>query len=345
MKLSLIKIIMIVLAVLFVVNITQAGPRKKVGTSAATELLIPVGSVGTSLLGSNMSYTSGVDAMYWNPAGLSSINTTNAEVMFSHVTYFADMKLEYITAGAKLGNLGVLGLGVKSLNVGEFEQTTETQPEGTGVFFNPTYITANLSFARQMTDKIRFGTNIKVISESLAEVSSTGFAFDFGIQYNGGETGLTFGIAIKNLGPSMTFNGAGLDRQIEGENGQVSTQRVVLQDFDLPTALDLGISWGKTFKNNVGLNISSSFTNNSFTSDEVKFGLEASYMKIGYIRGSYNILTNKESGQDWSIFGPAIGGGIHVPVGTINVGIDYAYRFMSEDNLGNNHFFTLNLGF
>ncbi|MCU0371978.1 MAG: PorV/PorQ family protein [Ignavibacteria bacterium] len=345
MKLSLIKIIMIVLAVLFVVNITQAGPRKKVGTSAATELLIPVGSIGTSLLGSNLSYTSGVDAMYWNPAGLSSINSTNAEVMFSHVTYFADMKLEYITAGAKLGNLGVLGLGVKTLNVGEFEQTTETQPEGTGLFFNPTYITANVSFARQMTDKIRFGTNVKVINESVADVSSTGFAFDFGIQYIGGETGLSFGIAIKNLGPSMTFDGAGLDRQIEGENGQVTTQRVVLQDFDLPTALDLGIAWGKMFKNDMGVNIGASFTNNSFTSDEVKFGLEATYKNIINVRGSYNILTNKESGQDWSAFGPALGIGLHYPVGTVNIGFDYAYRFMNEDNLGNNHFFTINLGF
>lgn len=344
MKLSLIKIIMIVLAVLFVVNITQAGPRKKVGTSAAPELLIPVGSVGTSLLGSNLSYTSGVDAMYWNPAGLSSIKSTNAEVMFSHVTYFADMKLEYITAGAKVGNLGVVGLGIKSLNVGEFEQTTETQPEGTGKFFNPTYLTANLSFARQMTDKIRFGTNIKVISEDLADVQSTGFNFDFGIQYIGGETGLTFGIAIKNLGPSMTFNGSGLDRQIEGENGQVSTQRVVLQDFDMPTSLDLGIAWGKMFKDH-GVNISGSFTNNSFTSDEVKFGLEYNFRNIFYARGSYNILTNKESGQDWSIFGPAIGAGLHYPVGTVNIGFDYAYRFMTEESLGSNHFFTINLGF
>jgi hypothetical protein len=344
MKLSLIKIIMIVLAVLFVVNITQAGPRKKVGTSAAPELLIPVGSVGTSLLGSNLSYTSGVDAMYWNPAGLSSINSTNAEVMFSHVTYFADTKLEYITAGAKIGNLGVLGLGIKTLNVGEFEQTTETQPEGTGKFFNPTYITGNLTFARQMTDKIRFGTNIKVISEDLADVKATGFNFDFGIQYIGGQTGLTFGIAIKNLGPSMTFNGAGLDRQIEGENGQVSTQRVVLQDFDMPTSLDLGIAWGKTF-NDHGINISSSFTNNSYTSDEVKFGLEYNFRNIFYARGSYNILTNKESGQDWSIFGPAIGAGLHYPVGTVKIGFDYAYRFMTEESLGNNHFFTINLGF
>ena len=103
--------------------------------------------------------------------------------MFSHVNYFADMKLEYVSVASKVGSLGVIGAGIKSFNIGEFEQTTEIAPDGTGTIFKPTYITANLSFARQMTDRIRFGTNVKVISESVADVSASGVAFDFGIQY------------------------------------------------------------------------------------------------------------------------------------------------------------------
>ena len=199
-----------------------------------------------------------------------------------------------------------------------------------------------------MTDRIRFGTNVKIISESVADVSATGYAFDFGIQYKGGETGFNFGIAIKNLGPTMRFNGPGLDRTIQGLNGQISTQRVVLQDFDLPTALDIGISWGKMFKNDMGLTLAASFTNNSFTSDEFKFGLEYTYKEIFYVRGAYNLEVDKESGQDISIFGPSIGAGIHYPIGGINVGFDYAYRFInsSGERLNStNQFFTVSLGF
>lgn len=297
MNLSQTKIILILLVVMFAASISYAGPRKKYGTSAAPELLIPVGSVGTSLLGSNMSYISGVDAMYWNPAGLANITSRTGEAMFSHVNYFADMKLEYVTVASKIGNLGVLGAGIKAFNIGEISQTTEYAPEGTGTVYKPTYITANLSFARQMTDRIRFGTNVKVISESVADVSAKGFAFDFGIQYKGGESGFNFGIAIKNLGPTMRFDGPGLDRSIEGLNGQVTTQRVILQDFDLPTALDIGISWGKMFKNDMGFYVATSFTNNSFTSDEFKFGLEYNYKNIFYVRGAYNYLVDKESGK------------------------------------------------
>ena len=146
----------------------------------------------------------------------------------------------------------------------------------------------------------------------------------------------------------MRFNGPGLDRTIQGLNGQISTQRVVLQDFDLPTALDIGISWGKMFKNDMGLTLAASFTNNSFTSDEFKFGLEYTYKEIFYVRGAYNLEVDKESGQDISIFGPSIGAGIHYPIGGINVGFDYAYRFInsSGERLNStNQFFTVSLGF
>jgi hypothetical protein len=333
---------------MFAASISYAGPRKKYGTSAAPELLIPVGSVGTSLLGSDMSYISGVDAMYWNPAGLADIKSRTGEAMFSHVNYFADMKLEYVTVASKIGNLGVLGAGVKSFNIGEIEQTTEIAPEGTGTIFKPTYITANLSFARQMTDRIRFGTNVKVISENVADVSASGVAFDFGIQYKGGATGFNFGIAIKNLGSTMRFDGSGLERSIQGLNGETTTQRVVLQSFDLPTALDMGMSWGKMFKNDLGLTVSASFTNNSFTSDEFKFGLECTYKNIIYIRGAYNYLVDKDSGSELSIFGPAIGAGIHYPLGGVNLGFDYAYRFINNSGSAfntTNQFLTLSLGF
>ena len=40
-----------------------------------------------------------------------------------------------------------------------------------------------------MTDKIHFGTNVKLISEKIGEVSATGFAFDFGLEYVAGKSG------------------------------------------------------------------------------------------------------------------------------------------------------------
>jgi hypothetical protein len=332
----------IILVAIFVANIGVAGPKKKYGTSAAPELLIPVGSAGTSLSGANLSSISGVDAMYWNPAGLSAISSKTGEAMVSHMNYVADMNLQYIGGAFKLGNIGVLGASVKIFNVGDILQTTEYYPEGTGVVIKPTYITGTIGLARQMTDRIRFGANIKYISENVADVSANAFAFDFGLQYIGGNTGLSFGIALKNLGPQLTFNGPGLD-QTSIINGQKITQRITLQSFDLPTNLEIGMGYKKAFgkDNNIGLSVA--FKNSSFSSDEFKVGLEYNYKDFFYVRGAYNIFLNSDENN---LFGPTIGAGLHYPVGSLILGFDYAYRFVTESAINStNQFFTLHVGF
>ena len=346
MKLTYIKIFAIVLILVFAANISYSGPRKKVGTSAAPELLIPVGSVGTSLSGANLSTVSGVDAIYWNPAGLANIDNKYAQVIFSHSTYIADMKLEYLAAGAKLGSLGNIGVSIKTLNIGEIQETSELQPEGTGNTIKPTYVIGNLGFARSMTDRIKFGANVKIISEDVANVSATGFAFDFGIQYIGGQSGFSFGIALKNLGPSMTFNGPGLDRSVTLTNGNTYTERVILQDYDLPTSLEIGLGYNFRLTDKMNLNLFGAFSNQSFTRDEFKFGLEYNFNKMFYVRGAASVTTDDyEQGSDY-LFGPTFGAGIKYPFGNLEVGFDYAYRVINESGFdATNQFFTLHLGF
>jgi len=346
MKLKYIKIFAIVIILVFAANISYSGPRKKVGTSAAPELLIPVGSIGTSLSGSNLSTISGVDALYWNPAGLANLNNRNAEVEFSHSIYIADMKLEYIAAGARLGSIGNIGVSVKTLNIGEIQETSELQPEGTGTIIKPTYIIGNLGFARSMTERIKFGANVKLINENVANVTATGFAFDFGIQYIGGESGFTFGIALKNLGPSMTFNGPGLDREVTLTNGTTYTQRVILQDYDLPTNLEIGVGYKFNLSKKMNLSLYGTFSNQSFTRDEVKFGLEYNFNNMFYVRGATSLTTDDyASGSDY-LFGPTFGAGIKYPFGNVEVGFDYAYRVLNESGFdATNQFFTLHLGF
>ena len=344
MKLNYIKITTIILTIFFAVNIGFSGTRNKLGTSAAPELLIPLGSVGTSLNGSNLSSLTGVDAIYWNPAGLANLDGKRGEVIFSHSIYFADMKMEYLAAGASLGNLMNLGISIRSLNIGDIIQTTETQPDGTGTTFKPTYIVADITLAKQMTDKIRFGTNIKVITESVADVSATGVAFDFGLQYRGGATGLAFGIAIKNLGPSMTFNGSGLDRTFTNTSNQTtSTERVILQDYDLPTSLEMGISYTANLGKKNYATFCTAFDNSSFSSDEYRFGLEYNWNSMLYLRGGANVYPDKKT--DEALFGPTFGVGFRYPFGSMSVGFDYAYRSVTESAFQTNHYFTLNLGF
>jgi len=339
------KNIVILLILILISGTVYSGPRKKLGLSAAPELLIPVGSIGTSLQGSNLASTTGIDAMYWNPAGLSQLKSNRGDAMFSHMNYIADINVEYLAGVFKLGNIGNFGFGLKAMTFGKELVTTVNYPDGTGETFAPIFLTANVSFARAMTDKIHFGTSIKLITQKIADVSATGVGFDFGLQYIGGKTGLRFGIAIKNLGSSMKFDGPGLDKTYTDPNGQVA-RRVNLQEFDLPTNLEIGLSYSvgldKAKKHQVM--IGGTFMNGSFNSDEARFGLEYTYNNMIYLRGANVFYLDKE--KDENLWGPTIGVGLRYPVGSMILGLDYAYRFINESGFGTtNQFFTLNVGF
>jgi hypothetical protein len=332
-------------------SISFAGDRSKYGTSAAPELLIPVGSRGTSLSGSIISSAYGIDAMYWNPAGLSLMNS-KTEVMASHMKYIADININYIAGAVDLGDFGVVGASLKSLSFGEELVTTLQSPMGTGETWSPTYLTTSVSYARKMTDKILFGATVKVIYEQILTVSATGFAMDFGLQYLAGKSGLRFGVALKNFGPSMKFDGVGLDQYYEpaGTPGGSTPEprRITLQDFSLPTTLEIGISYdlpiGK--KNNVQL--STTFQNNNFSSDEYRVGLEYNYSNYVFLRGAYVFTPDYKtedglSAKDQRLFGPTFGIGVAYPFGSVKLGLDYSYRV--TERFQPNQWFTFTMGF
>lgn len=338
----------IMLAVIIVIqtagNKSEAGPRTKLGTMAAPELLIPLGSVGTSLQGSHLASVTGIEAMYWNPAGLSQLESPTGEVMFSHMNYIADINMQYVAGVVKLGDIGFVGASIRSLTFGDpIEITSEQNPEGTGATYSPTYIVGNLSFARAMTDKIHLGTNVKLINETIADVSATGLAFDFGIQYVAGASGLRFGIALKNLGPKMQFTGPGLDRTFV-ENGITVVRRVTLQEFELPTNLEIGLSYTANFGRVNNLVVSSTFQNSTFSSDEYKLGLEYNYNNNFFLRGSGVYYPQKNENE--ALFGPSFGAGLKYPFGNFILGFDYAYRIVNEEGFNStNQYFTLNVDF
>jgi len=341
-----------VITIIFSLGINVfAGPRSKRGLSAAPELLIPVGSIGTSLSGSNLSSVTGVEAIYWNPSGLALLNTNSGEVMFSHQKYIADIDINYFAAAYKFGSLGNVGVSVKALGFGDIEVTTVDAPEGTGETFSPTYLTLGLTYARAMTDRILFGTNVKVITEKITNESAVGVAFDFGLQYIVGSTGLKFGVALKNLGPSMKFDGPDLEGfyQPSGTPGGTKNEprRVTLGDFELPTSLSLGLSYDLNVGKNNGVTFNALFQNNSYSPDDYSLGMEYNFKKIFYLRGAYNFDQDffETDARDDRLFGPTFGAGVRYDFAGVKVAFDYAYRYVSKSPLSQNQFFTLNLGF
>ena len=64
----------------------------------------------------------------------------------------------------------------------------------------------SISYAKAFSNSIYGGVSFKIISESISDISAEGVAIDAGIQYVTGKTdNIHFGIALKNVGPTMRF--------------------------------------------------------------------------------------------------------------------------------------------
>ena len=338
----------IIIIITLLSNSLYAGPKNKFGLSAATELMIPVGSISTAMGGSNLATTSGLDAIYWNPAGMSNLSTKTGEALFSNQIYIADISVNYFAGAYKLSNVGTFGISVKALDFGNIEVTTVNSPDGTGETYSPTYLNIGLSYARNMTDRISFGTTFKVIYNEISRESAKGFAFDFGLQYNVVGSGLQFGVALKNLGPSMTFTGPDLEAFYLPSGTPIGTngepRSITLADFELPTAFSLGLSYDFRLDKKNNLNVNGTFQNNSFSTDDYNLGLEYNFNKMVYLRGGYMFTQENEDNDNRIFTGPTFGAGFNYNASSsLNVGFDYAYRV--ADKFDANQYFTIRLGF
>jgi len=307
------------------------GDPSKRGTAGALEELIPVGGRGTAIGEAAIASMTGVEAIAWNPAGLSrGWSSSSIEGMFSHMNYFADMTLDYAAVGVNVGDLGVLALSLRSLNFGDIQETTEDLPDGTGRTFSPTFVTVGLSYAKSVTDRIHVGFTTKIISESILRTSALGVALDAGvIYYLGGTTalrGLHFGVALKNIGPNMSFNGEDLSRLVVPPNSDPNALPVYLsftgQSFELPSSFELGVGYDYALTDNQRFTGAVEFQNMNFGNDQIRIGGEYAYNETFFVRGGYGRTDGTKS---LYIFGPTFGAGISTQLGSMDLVLDYAY--------------------
>jgi len=342
MKITFAKLsILCVALVCAVTSVSYAGRGDKAGTSAAPMLLIPVGARDIALGGSNLASSIGVDAIYYNPAGLA-FSKKNSEAMFSHMNYIADIGVDYLAVSTSFEGLGALALTIKALSLGDIPVTTEANPDGTGEIYTPRFTTIGITYSNALTDRISIGLTTNLISEQIDRVTSNGVAFNFGVQYRG----LDVGVAVKNIGPQMQYSGPGLIR-----NGQIdndvsigrssSIYTIQASTAELPSVIELGFAYHASINEQTKVNFSSMFLNQNFMDDEFKLGGEFVYDNTFFIRAGYSMAP--QAVKDTYIYGPSFGAGINQNFDGLDFTIDYAYR--SVKYFDANHVFTLKLGF
>lgn len=319
------------------------------GTSAAPELLIPVGAKYEGVAGSANAFASGVDAIFWNPAGLDR-DTSGSGALFSYRQYIAGMSVSYLALGGSFG-FGSLGVTFKSFNIGTIDVTTMDQPDGTGERLSPTFFVGGLTYSKKLTDRISVGATVNLINEGFGNVSAAGVGFDAGVQYQDliGVRGLALGVSVKNIGTTMRYGGPGLwvQAQVPTSDAGLSYYKLEAASFQLPSVIDVGLGYAKSFEGGNSLVMTATFENNNYAIDEYRGGVEFGFMHTVFIRGGYLFSQtggafSKSPGiisifENWTA-----GAGIDLTKLT-GLAVSFNYAYVPVRYLGNNSLFDLRI--
>ncbi|MFQ6674897.1 MAG: PorV/PorQ family protein [Fidelibacterota bacterium] len=318
----------------------DAGSSNRVGTSAADQVLVPVGARDLAMGGSAVALSSGIGGLYWNPASIAR-SEHNADIMVSQMDYFAGIGVNYFGVSGNFAGFGSLAFSIKSFAFGDIPITTEDAPDGTGGTFSPNYFTAGVTYARGLTDRVFVGATFKIISEQFERVGDTGAAVNVGVQYHNfvNVPGLNMGVVIKDVGTQMKYEGPGLLRQ-STVSDVTRFVKIDAASFDLPSTMELGLSYTVPLPGNSQLHLSSMFQNNNYSSDEYRLGGEYVFGDFISLRGGYSLAaTDVES----YLYGLTFGGGVRLQLTGLDLGLDYAFRSM--ERFTNNHLLELKVGF
>lgn len=314
-------------------SVAMAGNPDRAGSAGATQLLVNpwARSNGWSL--ANSSTLRGVEGMYGNIAGLAHVRKT--ELLFTNTRWLegSGVTINAVGFGQKLGESGVIGISATSFSFGDLPVTTVEQPEGGLGTFRPTQANIGLAYAKTFSNSIYGGLLVRVVSESIANVRTSGICFDAGIQYvTGPSENIHFGIALKNVGPAMRFSGDGLSVQglITTGSDQLTLQQRSA-DFELPSMMNIGAAYDFNISELHRVTVAGNFASNSFTKDQFTLGAEYAFKKMIHLRGGFlweQDITDKQLSE--TVFtGPSAGISVDLPFGDEKksaLAIDYGYR-------------------
>jgi hypothetical protein len=322
-----------------------AGNGDRVGSAGATQLLINPWARGIGMADAGAASDIGMAATFTNIAGLAF--TPKMEIMFDRTNWMGGAGISVNSAGLaqRVSDATVFSVGITSLSFGDIDITTVNQPEGGIGQFSPRMNTFNVGLAREFSQSIYAGINMKVVTESIANIKGNGIGLDVGIRYVTGEQdNIKFGIALKNIGPTMSYSGDGLAQLIEyPETGLLASLEQRSESFELPSLLNIGASYDFNFTENDKLTLAGAFTANSFSYDQIRIGADygkeidqaAFHAQLGFVyeRGIFS-ADYVADGRATALSGLTAGVSVDAILGENknNLGIQYAFRAVNLFN-------------
>ncbi|MCK0132248.1 PorV/PorQ family protein [Flavobacteriaceae bacterium F08102] len=163
--------------------------------------------------------TQGVNAGYWNPAGLVGISDYQGSLM--HAEYFQGIaKYDYIGVAKPLDETRTIAVSILRFAVDDILNTTQLIEDGQINYDRISLFSAadwaiNIGYANKLKFKhLDIGINAKIIKRRIGKFASAiGFGFDAGLQFREGDW--LFGLMFRDI--TTTFNAWSFDNKRLGD--------------------------------------------------------------------------------------------------------------------------------
>ena len=281
-----------------------ADDNDKVGSVAFKFLNIQT-DARTAALGGTVAQASGAGALFSNPAGLagSAMGLSASISQWLVETNITSFGFALPMAG------GVVGLGVVNVDYGDMMRSGWGEESGQFIFqpnqngaFTAADMSLQLSYGKNLTDKFSIGGSAKMNSQSIDDVDISGTAFDIGMQFNTGYSGIQMGAVISNFGPDV-------ESQAPDDAGYAG-----FRSMSLPMTFSFGVIGEPMPGLNAGLNVLKQ------ADMAQQYIVNAEYnVSIASLRFSYNINDDQAP--------MSMGGGVNV------AGADIGVSMTSHDAL------------
>jgi hypothetical protein len=304
--------------------------NSRTGGSGMQFLKISPDARGIALGGAAVAVANDVSAMYWNPAGITAVDTGKVNIQVSHTRYFGDISSSYGGAVIKAGPLSYVGIQVFSMNYGTMDETTEFQSSGTGRTFSVANYLIGLTYAKVLTNSFTFGMNAKYAREGFAGVNVNNVLFDLGLAYNVGIKHTRFGINFSNFGFNVSPKGNATILKFNGDNDIENFTNVTV-----PGIFRLGVAFDPIHTQNHVLTAIGQLNHPTDNNETYSLGAEYCYLKVLYARAGYEFMSDEK------YVAPSAGLGLKILRSFGGFSIDYG--FLAKNSLGNNHRISLGI--
>jgi hypothetical protein len=312
----------------------------KVAKYAGEFIAIGVGGRALGMGGAFVALANDVTAGYWNPAGLSKIAYT--EIALMHDERFAGLvNYDYGAVAFPSGSKASIGLSVIRLGIDGIPDTREalydaSTPDQMKIYdiFNPnaridpnrvTYFSSTdwafyFTYAKQLSQDVSYGANLKIIRRDMGSNSATGIGFDLGGRMLLTEN-LILGVNLQDITTTLIAWDTGTKELISPTAKIGSAYLIDLFGGRFAPALDFDVR----FENRRY----ASTAHVGPISADLHTGLEYDFKNVIAVRVGYNDVKQL-----------TLGAGIHLP----KLDVDYSFaKFNGDGQLGNTHRISLTL--